>query len=239
MSRILQTKENQITQKYSNEHKGIDIVGKNSTLDNIVAHTQGKVVFCQTGLTNDTSSTGNASYGNCVKLKHNNGYYTLYAHMNMVNVSLNDIVNKGQIIGYMGDSGKAFGAHVHFEVRNANDEKIDPTNYIDNELPDSDLIKKWQKAMNDSFNCGLEEDNLFGPISQSEITNNNFTIGTKGEIVKWLQSRLIELGFDCGPHGMDGSFGPDTLDAVKKFQQSKGIKVDGIVGLNTTIKLLE
>ena len=45
--RVLKTKDCQITQHYGNGHTGVDIVGKGGTADMVVAHTGGKVVFCQ------------------------------------------------------------------------------------------------------------------------------------------------------------------------------------------------
>ncbi len=136
MSRVLKTGENQITVKYGNGHLGVDIVKKEHSLDNIIAHSDGQVVWIQTGYKNNKNmKSGNATYGNCVKIKHDNGYYTLYAHLKEVNVKLNQRVEKGQVIGYMGNSGYAFGAHLHFEVRNEKNVRIDPTPYLDADLP--------------------------------------------------------------------------------------------------------
>lgn len=59
--------------------------------------------------------------------------------------------------------------------------------------------------------------------------------GLTGEPVTKLQERLGQLGFD--PGGVDGQFGPNTDAAVKAFQQSRGIDVDGIVGPQTWNKL--
>src|SRR6185503_17015837 len=52
--------------------------------------------------------------------------------------------------------------------------------------------------------------------------------GSTGPEVTALQQRLTDLGFD--PKGIDGRFGPNTVTAVKAFQQAKGLTVDGIVG---------
>ena len=54
--------------------------------------------------------------GNYVCINHNNGYYTCYAHMQRQAVSAGQTVERGQIIGYVGQSGLATGPHVHFEV---------------------------------------------------------------------------------------------------------------------------
>lgn len=55
--------------------------------------------------------------------------------------------------------------------------------------------------------------------------------GSRGEDVKTLQTRLNELGYDCG--AVDGIFGAKTYNAVVKFQKDHGLSVDGIVGKNT------
>lgn len=54
--------------------------------------------------------------GNFVTINHNNGYYTLYAHMSRYIVSVGQTVAKGQVIGYVGQTGQAFGCHLHFEM---------------------------------------------------------------------------------------------------------------------------
>jgi len=57
--------------------------------------------------------------------------------------------------------------------------------------------------------------------------------GSKGDEVKALQDFLISQGYDVGKTGADGIFGSNTAAAVKKFQQDKGLSVDGIVGSQT------
>lgn len=51
-----------------------------------------------------------------VTINHNNGYYTLYAHMSGYTVKAGQIVSKGQVIGYVGRTGYATGCHLHFEA---------------------------------------------------------------------------------------------------------------------------
>ena len=134
-SRVLATQENHITNPFGNGHSGVDLGWQTTQIDGILAHSEGKVVFCQTGHSNNKGSTGNASYGNCVKLQHPNGYYTLYAHLSEVNVSYGQTVGKGQQIGRMGNTGNSYGNHLHFEVRNHQNTCIDPAPYIAADLP--------------------------------------------------------------------------------------------------------
>ena len=119
-ARALENNECRITQTYGlhkSFHHGVDMVKYYSATCNVTAHTEGTVVWTQTGQGHNPGSTGNKSYGNCVKIKHPNGYYTLYAHLARVDVKNGQNVKKGQVIGYMGNTGNSYGAHLHWEVR--------------------------------------------------------------------------------------------------------------------------
>lgn len=84
--RVLESKKSIITSNYGSRtlngkydyHHGVDIVKEGYSLDYIVAHSDGIVSYTIDGKNNQK---GSGSYGNYVKLKHNNGYYTLYAHL--------------------------------------------------------------------------------------------------------------------------------------------------------------
>lgn len=65
------------------------------------------------------------SYGYYVLIDHGQGISTLYAHMSLLNVSAGQTVSQGQVIGYVGNTGYSFGAHLHFEYR-INGERVDP-----------------------------------------------------------------------------------------------------------------
>ena len=164
-SRVLKTGANQITQGYKTSHKALDIVKYKSQLDDIIAHTAGTVIFCQTGMKNNKFAVGNASYGNCVKIDHGNGYTTLYAHLATVSVKLGDVVKQGQVLGKMGNTGRSFGAHLHFELR-LNNYRIDPTPYLEADLPISKDNKihvtykayagKWYPEVTDCNNTNAD-----------------------------------------------------------------------------------
>lgn len=136
--RVLNNGHCEISQGYSNNHNAVDVVGGGYTLDYVVAHSDGKIVFHQDGLENMKGSNGNASYGNCVKIDHGNGYHTLYAHMQRgLLVKNGENVKAGQRLGYMWDSGNAYGKHLHFEVWK-DGVRINPTEYLDKDI----VIKK-------------------------------------------------------------------------------------------------
>lgn len=164
-SRVLKTYSNKITQNYNiKNHKGIDLVGSNngkSATDYIVAHSKGTVVKVVSNC-NKTYKTGN-SYGNYVKIKHDNGYYTLYAHLKYgsVTVKVGDKVEESEVIGYMGNTGHSTASHLHFEVRNVQDIRIDPTNYIDHDLPQEWTVGTYELLYSKTIrtSCSLTPSN--------------------------------------------------------------------------------
>ena len=77
------------------------------------------------------------SYGNMVKLRHTTYKYgtleTLYAHLSKLCVTQGQQVQEGQLIGYSGDTGNCYGAHLHFEVRWRGN-RTNPLNWLDNDF---------------------------------------------------------------------------------------------------------
>ncbi len=100
-------------------HSGIDIDGYGNDGNIIVAADGGTVV----------TSTYSDGYGNYVIIDHGNGYQTLYAHMSSAAVGSGSTVTQGQVIGYLGATGRATGTHCHFEVF-INGERTDPAAFF-------------------------------------------------------------------------------------------------------------
>ncbi len=73
-------------------------------------------------------------FGNYVFIDHQNGFYTLYANMALKTVSTGQFVKKGQLIGYVGNSGKSFIPHLHYEVRFKN-KRLDPIYFFFQSVP--------------------------------------------------------------------------------------------------------
>lgn len=143
--RVLESGYCNITQEYKKGvHDGVDVVNTNKEgttyeLGWEVAHSDGVVV----GIRKDCKGFEYGSYGNYVKLRHDDGYYTLYAHgeYNTCKVKVGDKVKKGAKLQYMGNTGYSFGGHLHFEVRKPTEEKIDPTPYLNKDLPSDNEFK--------------------------------------------------------------------------------------------------
>ncbi|MBP5361417.1 MAG: peptidoglycan DD-metalloendopeptidase family protein [Ruminococcus sp.] len=87
-------------------HKGIDIAAPEGT--EIYAAEEGEVV---------SAGWNSGGYGNVVMIEHPDGYATVYGHMISVYAVEGEYVQKGQLIGFVGNTGNSFGDHCHFEVR--------------------------------------------------------------------------------------------------------------------------
>lgn len=103
--------------RWGKSHDGLDIA--NSTGTAVYAAESGKVI-----------SSGNSSgYGNLIKVDHGGGLVTYYAHLKTRLASSGQKVERGQLIGYMGSTGRSTGPHLHFEVRVSN-KPMNPTRYL-------------------------------------------------------------------------------------------------------------
>lgn len=100
-------------------HSGIDIPA-----------TEGTPLYAAgSGIVLEAGDTGN-SYGIAVKILHENGLCTYYAHMSAVTVKVGQRVSQNQMIGNVGTTGYVTGSHVHFEVRLPSGYQVNPLNYL-------------------------------------------------------------------------------------------------------------
>ncbi|PVD52129.1 peptidase M23 [Terrimonas sp.] len=103
------------------------------------------------GVVKLAGNTGNG-YGNYVIINHGYGYETLYGHQYKIKVKSGQRVKRGELIGWVGSTGKSTGPHVHYEVHK-NGRHIDPIYFFYNDLtPEQfDRILKMAAAGNQSF----------------------------------------------------------------------------------------
>ena len=94
-----------ISQYFSRWHPAIDI----PKFSPIYAIDSGTVIEAR-------FSGWNYGYGKMLRIDHGNGYTSLYAHLSSVNVRAGQKVSRGQILGNMGATGRAFGTHLHLEI---------------------------------------------------------------------------------------------------------------------------
>lgn len=108
--------------KYRKMHTGMDFSAEKGT--EIYATGDGKVIHAE------ISGRG---YGNHIIIDHGYGYQTLYAHMSSFKVRQGQSITRGQVIGFVGNTGTSVAPHLHYEVLK-NDNKVNPINYYFNDL---------------------------------------------------------------------------------------------------------
>jgi lysostaphin len=99
---------------FSPSHTGVDLAADIGTP--VVAAGSGVVIF---------SGVSQYGYGNVIVIAHGSTF-TLYGHLESRSVRCGQDVSQGQVIGEVGNTGNSSGPHLHFEIRNANFDPIDP-----------------------------------------------------------------------------------------------------------------
>jgi len=98
-------------------HHGIDLAG--TWQENVRATAPGTVVF----------AGREGSFGKVVRVEHDYGVSTLYAHLARITVTVGDYVGENAIIGKMGNTGKSAGPHLHYEIQ-VNGKSVDPSDFF-------------------------------------------------------------------------------------------------------------
>jgi len=187
-------KETRITNPYKGSaHTGVDL-GRTSQPMTVLAHGSGEVIIAVSGKSNNKGSTGNESYGNFIKIKHDN-YYTLYAHLRDVYVSVGNKVNEKEAIGTMGESGNAYGVHLHFEVFDKNNIRVNPESYLD----DSNIVDSGDSSETQEIvYTVVKGDNLskiarqYNTTWQKIYSNNRGVIGSNPDLIYPDQKLVIK-----------------------------------------------
>lgn len=137
-------------------HSGTDFKSTNYGGD-------GKIHPLYAGVVQKVTTTG--SYGNCVYVKHSDGYVTLYAHMKKVNVRAGQAVSEQTVLGIEGTTGNSTGVHCHVEVHKGSynyPASIDPVQFIESRRGDDEVTQeefnKMMKNYLDSLDKGKPQD---------------------------------------------------------------------------------
>jgi murein DD-endopeptidase MepM/ murein hydrolase activator NlpD len=94
-------------------HPGMDIDGERG--DTVIAPANGTIL--KAGWT--------GGYGNMIEIDHGNGLTTRYGHLSKIEVQVGDAIQRGQLIGLIGSTGRSTGPHLHYELR-LNDKSVNP-----------------------------------------------------------------------------------------------------------------
>jgi murein DD-endopeptidase MepM/ murein hydrolase activator NlpD len=127
--------------KTTKMHPGIDFTAP-----------QGTPIYATADGVIDLAGNSGNGYGNHVIIRHGYGYESLYGHMVRVKARAGQSVKRGEVIGWVGSTGKSTGPHCHYEVH-FKGQKIDPVYYFFNDLnaEQFDRLVKKAAASNQSF----------------------------------------------------------------------------------------
>ncbi len=103
-------------------HKGLDF-----------AAPQGTPIYATANGTVAVAGFTDGGYGNHVEINHGYGYETIYGHMVKVKVHSGESVTRGEVIGWVGSTGKSTGPHCHYEIH-VNGEAVDPVYFFYNDI---------------------------------------------------------------------------------------------------------
>ena len=122
-------------------HAGLDFTAPQGTP--IYATADGKIKM---------AGFDNSGFGNHVIINHGYGYETLYGHMVRVKARSGNTIKRGEVIGYVGSTGKSTGPHCHYEVHR-NGQPVDPIYYFYNDVDPAQFerLQKLAASANQSF----------------------------------------------------------------------------------------
>ena len=142
-------------------------------------------------------------------------------------VKKGDKVIKGQILGYMGNSGDSNGAHLHFAVYNSKRQPQDSLPYLRNTL-NFNLNFYQEFIMNVQTVLGAKVDGIAGPETLSKTITVSSKINRKHNVVKIIQEYLYKIGYvEIG--AADGIAGSKFTKAIKNYQEDNDCVVDGVI----------
>jgi hypothetical protein len=200
MSRVIYESEKRITQHYKKgKHNGVDLGWRsNEEYNKVYANCEGMVAEVQDGMGNQKGATGTKSWGNYVYIKHPNGMYSRYAHLEKgIPVKKGQSVDENTVIGIIGNSGNSYGRHLHFEVakKYSSTSRINPEPYLTKAIYEKtntnkvkyrtyDNVKNkwlpWVKSNTDNY-----AGNLLNGVSGLQIEKLTYRVHDKVKN-KWL-----------------------------------------------------
>lgn len=162
------------------DHWGLDIVrgideGKSATAT-IVAIADGVITAQRKWVKGFAKSP---AFGNCVYIKHENGMVTKYAHLKYGTmpdwIKDNVPVKKGDVLGFMGNTGYSYGAHLHFQVEDADGNTVDPEPYLTG-AKSFDLAKEYGVKLSEVYKDEKEAQKIADALNVLGLSAETYEI---------------------------------------------------------------
>ncbi len=197
-------------------HKGIDIAGEVKT----PVHSVDKGIV--------TKSYYSGSYGNVVFIKHDNNLETVYAHLNKRNVKEGQLVNQGDIIGLMGNTGDSSGVHLHFEIHKEKwtykkENAIDPVMALGEAAIGQPVVafgkKEHQITLETAGNLRMTEGNVFAEHTPEKVNGQHSIESAEAPVeIKHIVQKGETLWSIAGQYNI-------SLEAIKQKNNINGNRI--------------
>ena len=198
VAHVLESMNEVITNNYDANHKAIDIIPSDRSETNIIALESGTVTTTVKNIKKTNhNSKGLDTYGNYVKVKQDNGKTALYAHMKYGSVRVNkgDYIEKGTVIGTIGETGNAYGKHLHLEIQNENNIKENPNISLNTHTHSSKKNINENTEQNKSVKNNTTSQNSTQNINHTNpTTTNNQSINKTNNKAEFLSAKEYHHG---------------------------------------------
>ena len=233
-NRVINDSVNRITQHYGNGHNAVDLGWRTDESQNkVYANCKGVVYEIQTGIGNIPGATGVKSWGNYVLIKHPNGMFTRYAHLQEIYVSVNQEVDENSCIGLIGNTGNSRGRHLHFEVAKgySSSTRINPEPYLDKAVYSENRLKyrtydnvnnKWLPEV--EIGDGGYAGNFGNGVSGLMIQGKRYRVHDKVKN-KWL-GWIEQYNANDSINGYAGNL-PNDIDGVQIEDSTYRVHIKG------------
>ena len=211
VTHVLESMNEIITNEYNTDHKAIDIVASDRSETNIIALESGTVTTIVNNVKGtDHKSKGLDTYGNYVKIKQKNGKTALYAHMKYGSIKVNkgQYIEKGTVIGTIGETGNAYGKHLHLEIQTSNNIKENPIISLNTQVDNTSVTEKQTKNIPTSQNSNQNNNN-----NNNNNNNTKHTPKTKEIIEQNISSSNTQTEYLNANNYKHGSI----VDALKSI----------------------
>lgn len=245
---------NSVTQGYSDAHKAYDFSGRGDL--NVYACASGYVEQSVNLYVNSWSSKPpltTRDYGNYIKLKHDDGTFSLYAHLKKDSLLAKGVrVNEGQVIAQIGNTGNSTGAHLHFEYRNSKNINIKPV-FSEGSMDDMMQISKKdfgriragsERSEAVHKELGLEGDHVTTPIDafisaiktlrgykadattmRNKLAEVEAEVSNRGEKISRLEEQLLK---EVSLRKSDLAVYSEAIKAADKLRSEYQVRVESM-----------
>lgn len=204
-------------------HKGIDFAAPRGTP--IYAAASGKI----------SRRAYSNSYGNVIYIDHHNGMSTRYAHMDRFQpgLSVGDVVPRGKLIGFVGNTGASAGNHLHFRLNDRKGKALDPAKYFGERDVQKDIAKQEKEIKEEKKDIETPDETIEGRDTIQSTVENKAVVEKPSKVVPSGKSNTLPSSKPSGGSTRPGqdvdhsqpqssnNEGTETVPSTKEVEELK------------------